>query len=637
MAAERTWGWNLDEMRSSAGMDSSPGAQTLEFPTVSGFTPINAPRMTQAATDLHPTDKNASNTKAERSKVPKRSRTKAPTTEPAAKARKTSGVKKGKGAPKAEQLQCKDVSEGLALTKPSMFGDVAPHSKAATASSEAPLLGNYADAELLLGALGQCGAVRQDGASNAKFHPSGLAGKYQSAYAFAPSDGVDPSTLLRRRASPEAPENVEEQIVTNGFLEPATSESTVKAEIKMEDRSQNYDDISVQDFAIPPSAQGDNSVEVATASSIWKEMPAADGNLLNGDGCFGDYGEADEFPADDEGFAEFMRSVDRTEALEGPDDDWRPQEFTDDPLIFGDLDFEETQRNKSFSPRESDRTEETTRLALNDEMTHVPSNSQNALAFRVLSQTSRNATKASPKNPTMADESESCFDDDDLDESLVDMRVDGSDAIQPRTPLTSPEKASTPKLQWMAPKAFTPAARSSQVPVSPMDVPHLVPTNKSGNALPFTRPPLPKPIRDRSPVLGLTNRTFLRTSFRIGEALNAAAVASRSNFDAIIELYARIVLSERESNGGFKQFFQFGDLFTDKPPYLSGTYNLWKGVELWDHDSRVFIGEKGKGKMARVMGRIKRCGKGGGCEMMVLSIWEVDWEEVGVAKGIVCS
>lgn len=54
-------------------------------------------------------------------------------------------------------------------------------------------------------------------------------------------------------------------------------------------------------------------------------------------------------------------------------------------------------------------------------------------------------------------------------------------------------------------------------------------------------------------------------------------------------------------------------------------------------DSKVFLGEEGRGKMARALGRIKKREQGGGCEMVVLSIWEVDWEDVGIAKGIVCS
>ena len=254
----------------------------------------------------------------------------------------------------------------------------------------------------------------------------------------------------------------------------------------------------------------------------------------------------------------------------------------------------------------------------------------------ILTHVSGNVGKAKHKNVKSPEGSENCFDDDNLDEELMYLPTEGSDIIQASTPLTSPEKPSTPKLQWLPPKVYTPA-KSSQLPVSPTDIPHLVPFNINGEPLPFARPAFPKPIRDRSPILGLTNRAVLRTCFRIGEALNAAAVASRTNTDAVIELYARIIHSERETDKGFKQFFQFGDLFTANPPYLNATYSLWKGVGLWDMDSKVFLGEEGRGKMARALGRIKKREQGGGCEMVVLSIWEVDWEDVGIAKGIVCS
>jgi hypothetical protein len=255
----------------------------------------------------------------------------------------------------------------------------------------------------------------------------------------------------------------------------------------------------------------------------------------------------------------------------------------------------------------------------------------------VLTHVSGNASKLKQISSQTLEGSENSFDDDDLDEGLADLTMEGSDPIeQQSTPLTSPVKPSPPKLQWMPPKAYIPA-KSLPGPATPTNVPHLVPFDDNGGALPFMRPPFPAPIRDRSPILGLTNRTVLRTCFRIGEALNAAAAASRANSDAIIELYARVVSSEREANGGIKQFLQFGDMFTDKPPYLSATYNLWKGVGLWDNDSKVFLGEKGSGKMARVVGRIKKGEKGSGVAMVVLSVWEVDWEDVGIAKGIVCS
>ena len=247
---------------------------------------------------------------------------------------------------------------------------------------------------------------------------------------------------------------------------------------------------------------------------------------------------------------------------------------------------------------------------------------------------------AQPRN-ALSNGSENEFDDLDLESSLIDLDST-TRATESPTPHTSPPLSSSPKLKWLPPKAFTPTKSNPKVSVArhdiPQDVPHLVPQSPTGTYLPFIRSQFPNPIRDRSPILGLTNTTVLRTCFRIGEALNAAAQASRSKLDAFIELYARVIASSREANGGFKQSFQFADLFTDKPPYLSGASSIWKGVGLWDQDSRVFLGEDGRGKMCRVVGRIKK-GEGlqGGCAMTVLSIWEVDWEDVGIAKGGVCS
>lgn len=204
-----------------------------------------------------------------------------------------------------------------------------------------------------------------------------------------------------------------------------------------------------------------------------------------------------------------------------------------------------------------------------------------------------------------------------------------SDSI---TPITSPPSPANPYQQDMAPPPPPSMANSSM----PKDIPHKVSFDQNGNPIPFVRPPFAPPIRDRSPVIGLSNRTVLRACFRIGEALNAGSTALRTKTDAVIELYARVVHSERPP-GSVKQQFQFADIFSsDKPPFLKGTYGLWKGVELWDLDSKVFLGEKGQGKMARVVGRMVRDEKTRDLEMMMLSVWEADWDDVGICKGHYC-
>ncbi|KAK5014633.1 hypothetical protein LTR60_003260, partial [Cryomyces antarcticus] len=96
---------------------------------------------------------------------------------------------------------------------------------------------------------------------------------------------------------------------------------------------------------------------------------------------------------------------------------------------------------------------------------------------------------------------------------------------------------------------------------------------------PIVRPPFPTQIKDKSPIIGLSANTILRTCFRLGEAINVGRQAIRTGRDVVIELYARVVSSSREGNS-LKQDFVFADLFSERSPELNGVYDLWKGVEL---------------------------------------------------------
>ena len=254
------------------------------------------------------------------------------------------------------------------------------------------------------------------------------------------------------------------------------------------------------------------------------------------------------------------------------------------------------------------------------------------------------------------DSDKGIYDDEEIDTEFLNFQTPPSAQMPPPSPPPSPSTSSihssTPKLALPPSRSYTPASspaksppaqpkpdlgtKSERMTETPANIPHLVSFDDKGTPIPFLRPPFPNPIKDRSRVAGLNSNKVLRICFRIGEALNAAAAAYRHNTDAIIELYACVSHSERPA-GSFKQSFQFVDLFTPtKPPFLSGLYMLWKSSDLWDFDSRAFLGDRGPGKMARVVGRIKRSEMGREFEMLVLSIWEVDWEDVGVAKGHLC-
>ena len=249
------------------------------------------------------------------------------------------------------------------------------------------------------------------------------------------------------------------------------------------------------------------------------------------------------------------------------------------------------------------------------------------------------------------------FADEELDTELLNLSIpslkrdDGeSPPLTQRTPPGSPAQKA-PNTQYTSgkrrirvkfiPKREEATAITVSKPLSPISSPntasHRIPFTPDGKSIPVVRPSFPASVLPRSPVTGLSPATVLRTCLRIGEALNAASISLRNSVDALIELYCRIKYSDREPNG-YKQFFEFVDLFNpDRSPVLNGVYAIWKGVELWDFDSRAFLGDKGRGKMARVLGRMKRGEGGKGWEFTILSIWEATWEDVGVVKGIICA
>jgi hypothetical protein len=155
---------------------------------------------------------------------------------------------------------------------------------------------------------------------------------------------------------------------------------------------------------------------------------------------------------------------------------------------------------------------------------------------------------------------------------------------------------------------------------------------------PFVRPQFPDRLRDRSSITAASSSCVLRTCFRIGEAIRSGSEASRNGVDAITELYARVTYSSRSANDG-KQHFQFADLFHEHPPFLNGIHDTWKGKRTWDEDCAAFLSND-TGKMARVIGRLKwhrdAVEDKSDWRIIILSIWEVDWDEIEHIKGIVC-
>ena len=623
-------------MREAARIEDPLLGETLDLgsaPKVAGFTPINDHRHSDIAPTVSKHDNAAIKTTAvDKPRAPKRRKIQPSAATTVSKPKKETNSKKTKKAKTSAQIYCQDISQGLSRTKPTSSGHRAQCAKTRL-SHDDTLSEQNSDPQRT-----------SDTSVEYEVKPaaSGLTDKYQAAYpnvqdnvfnhATPPtpsrSDGVEaelyhidhscgPDSTTERQASPDV--NVERPVQPN--LGPGGG-------------------ITIRDFGAPPFTQispstlREPSPPVTMMADKFEPLDSISEDPFE----YGDGAGEDEFPVNKEYLEEMMQPMAVGAEEEPLSSDWRPQEFSDHTL-YDDEQPRNVQSHWTGAIPDSGGQEiydESPSSVVSEIMDVFLSPSKNSQASCILTHVSGNII---PEHARTSEGSENCFDDEDLDDGLIDLTVDEPKSLQVVFPITPAKRPSSPKLQWLPPKSYTPA-KSSQIPPSFTNNSHLTPMNSNSDTLPFIRPSFPIAVRDRSPILGFTNRTVLRTCFRIGEALNAAAVASRTNVDAIIELYARVVTSSREASGGYKQFFQFGDLFTDKPPYLSGIYTFWKGVELWDVDSKGLVGEKGRGKMVRVLGRIKKRevvqGQGVGVEMVVLSVWEVEWEDVGVAKGIVC-
>ena len=152
----------------------------------------------------------------------------------------------------------------------------------------------------------------------------------------------------------------------------------------------------------------------------------------------------------------------------------------------------------------------------------------------------------------------------------------------------------------------------------------------------FARPDFPVAIRDRCPVIGLSDQTFLRTCFKIGEMFKEGKRCSSLGRDAIIELFARVTFSSRDP-GTTKQHFLFADLWQDNPPFPSGILMNYKTTGLADTESKAFVGVE-EPKLVRCLGRFKRDVKSTtGWLLHIITIRETDWEEIRYTKRIVCA
>ncbi|GKT44231.1 uncharacterized protein ColSpa_04412 [Colletotrichum spaethianum] len=183
-------------------------------------------------------------------------------------------------------------------------------------------------------------------------------------------------------------------------------------------------------------------------------------------------------------------------------------------------------------------------------------------------------------------------------------------------------------IDWDVVTACAKEATSSPMTKPLIEAARIRTKNALSTPAPIIRPPFPSKMRDRSVIVGLSSVKMMRTCFRIGELLNAHAKCAREKQDVVLELFARVNYSNRETSAKL-QHFQLRDLFTDREPYLSGALRGWKLHGSVDYQSRTFLGPAGKNKLCRCICKLSEDKKTAiGRSAMVLSIRETNWDEV---------
>lgn len=234
---------------------------------------------------------------------------------------------------------------------------------------------------------------------------------------------------------------------------------------------------------------------------------------------------------------------------------------------------------------------------------------------------------------------------------------------------TTPGRESTtaPLSPFKAPKPSKPPTvrRNSTIPAAVSSLysnprsansscQHSAPDNSNRPLSAFLRPPFPDPLSQYSTLSSATPTSRLLICFRTAEILKAVASASSQETVMLyLEVYCRVILSTRS---GTTQQFTFADIFLpDTCPLISGTYEGWKGSELWEHDTAAFLEDLPKMARAIITPVLVRNGSNSveaemekgvakgkwfgkrekALEVKVQNIWEASWEDVRWARGIV--
>ena len=431
MKVQKAWGWDLHEMREAARMEDPLLGESLDdHESVSnnvGFTPINGHSDTAPINSEHD-NTTIKSTAADKPKAPKRRKIQSSTSTTASKPKKAASSNKNKGAKTAAQLDCHDISQGLSRTKPTSSAHGAFRTKSKLSfghtlsdhSRNPPRIGD----------------TPVD--FKAKPAPSGLADIYQAAYPVSQGDVVSHATPPTPPKSDEIEADLYHNDQSHG-QESATERQTspnAYIEYPVQDNPESDGSIIVRDFGAPPftqtslrTLQEPNSPGTMIADKFEPLDPTSNDLFDVSDVENGSLGGEDEFPMDDECLKEMMQSV----AVQAEDEplclDWLPQYVSDDTLC-NDEQPRNIQSHWSEVLPDSDREDihdEGSTLVVTDVIDVPCSPSRNSQASCILTRATGNVV---PDRARTAEGSENCFDDQDLDDDLIDFTVDDSKTLQ---------------------------------------------------------------------------------------------------------------------------------------------------------------------------------------------------------------
>ncbi|KAI1337070.1 hypothetical protein F5Y15DRAFT_392270 [Xylariaceae sp. FL0016] len=153
---------------------------------------------------------------------------------------------------------------------------------------------------------------------------------------------------------------------------------------------------------------------------------------------------------------------------------------------------------------------------------------------------------------------------------------------------------------------------------------------------PFSRPPFPEKVRDRSCVPGVSSDSVLRTCFRMSLLISQTHYCYHHRQNVVFEMYARVTYSNRESLSR-KQHFQFMDLWKDQHPYPSGILLDWKVGSRLDRQSSGFLDARAEPKLCHCICEPVRDTKMAlGWIFKILDIKETNWEHIQCSRRVLC-